>query len=188
MNRWIGKWLVCLMLLLGGSAWATSDTTGVTRNTEALRLSLDALPVISTNMTSLLVSLGAVTAELTPIRLSLALSFDADKFLKTVPPFTTQTVSLFAAAAGTPLTLVSPYTSFGFQVAGVGGTLWDWDANLQGSLDGVTYTTLINHTMPNGQGATKWTVDKPVMYLKSTMVLLSMGGASTGARMFLIGK
>lgn len=120
-------------------------------------------------------NLATMVTALAALRLSLA------------PAFTTQTVSLAAAGVGTTLTLSVPMSSFGFQLSPVGGTLVDWDANLQGSMDAKVFTALINQTLSSGIGANKWTSDKPVLFIRQQMVALSLGTA-TGVNMIMVGK
>jgi len=113
---------------------------------------------------------------LTAIRLSLTGSF------------VTQTHSLAAAGTSIPLTLVKPTNNYSFQVGGVADTLDVWHAELQGSVDGVNYSTLIKHTvLVDTDNVVLWTADKPVIFLRSKMIMITLGGA-TGAKMHLLGK
>lgn len=185
----VGAALALLAILSDRPAMADNNQTA--SNTRAIRLSLGA---ITTSDTAVKLSLGAVKTDTAAIRLSLdavaGVQTDTAAIrlsLGNMHTFTSQTFSLAAAATGTPLTLAAPASSFAFQVAGVAGTLLVWDAVMEGSLDGVTYTSLITHTISDGEGKTKWTADKPVTFLRSRMIMLTLGDG-TGAHMNLIGK
>ena len=173
MKNWFSK-MVMMMLAVVMFFTVPAKADQSASHLEALRVTLGALKA---QVLANTVAVSAVASDTANLRLSMA-----------VFPFVTQSFSLAAAGSGTPLTLTVPMSTFGFQVAPVGGTtLINWDAKLQGSLNGVTYTNLVSHSYAVGtEGITVWAADKAVMYLKSTMTAITLGGESTGAKMNLV--
>ena len=77
-----------------------------------------------------------------------------------------------AAAAGG-----APFSTYGLQVKGVGGTPTSWSVTLDGSLDGANWTTLITHNATDG--STSWeTTGKPVLFIRVNVAAVTLGPAS----------
>jgi hypothetical protein len=91
--------------------------------------------------------------------------------------FTAAGNGVYVATAGSVTNLV-PYQSFALQVVGTGATATAWDVVLEGSIDGVNYTTLIQHGTADGNGTTKWASDKIVEYVRTRCVSLTLGTAT----------
>lgn len=84
-----------------------------------------------------------------------------------------------AVANGSPVTLSTPMKYFGIQLTGTGASATTWNVKLDGSLNGVTYTQLIQHTQADGDGATKWLASaSPILYMRSRVSSLNLGGAT----------
>lgn len=86
-----------------------------------------------------------------------------------------------AAGAGTTINVSSsPLRTFSIQVTGIGATATSWDVLLEGSLNGVNFTTLMEHTEVIGNGVALFsgTNLQPVLYYRSRVVAVTLGGAS----------
>lgn len=73
-------------------------------------------------------------------------------------------------------------------VTGVGGKLTSWTVTLDGSLDGVHWTTLLTHN--STEGSTVFESEggsRPVRYLRVNVTALSLGDASA-AKVFAVSK
>jgi hypothetical protein len=71
--------------------------------------------------------------------------------------------------------------SFGLQVKGTGAAPTTWTVVLEGSLNGVQWTTILTHTNgTNVDGATVWSnaVITPCLYFRSRCVAVTLGSAS----------
>lgn len=87
------------------------------------------------------------------------------------------------AAAGTGTTVnvsSSPLRTFSVQVTGTGASATSWDVLLEGSLNGVNFTTLMEHTEALGNGVALFsgTNLQPVLYYRSRVVAVTLGAAS----------
>lgn len=72
-----------------------------------------------------------------------------------------------------------PVKRFSIQVKGVGAGATSWTADLQGSLDGVNYTTIITHATADLDGVVKFdSADKPVAYIRINLSAVVLGPAS----------
>lgn len=66
---------------------------------------------------------------------------------------------------------------YAIQVKGVGGSLTSWTVTLEGSLDGVNWTTLATHNA--NDGSTVFAVDKPCLAIRATVSALSLNTATS---------
>ena len=98
-----------------------------------------------------------------------------------VDPTVIKTITNNFSAPGTASPVdcsVSPVQSFAIQVVGQGGAATLWTVNLEGSLDNSNFTTILQHTQADGDGATKWGI-APVAFFRSTCSVLTLGGATS---------
>ena len=90
---------------------------------------------------------------------------------------TTATGTLrFAGAAGVPVV-----KSFALQVKCTGAAATSWDIRLEGSLDGVNFTQLIQHQQTDTDGTTKFQaagIFTPVLYWRVRCNAISFGSAT----------
>lgn len=70
--------------------------------------------------------------------------------------------------------------SFSIAVKGTAAAATLWDVHLEGSLDNVNFTTLINHVTATGDGVTLFSgaVLSPCRYFRSRCAALTLGGAT----------
>lgn len=69
------------------------------------------------------------------------------------------------------------FATYGIQVKGTGGTPTSWSITLDGSLDGVNWTTIITHNSTDG--STSWdTAGKPCNFVRVNVASLTLGPAS----------
>lgn len=91
------------------------------------------------------------------------------------------TSTLPVADASSPGYLVAPggtlFNRYAIQVKGVGGTLTSWSVLIEGSLDGLNWTTLATHSATDG--STVNAVDKPVDKIRVNVSALSLGTATS---------
>lgn len=89
----------------------------------------------------------------------------------------------YAAPGAGPTVNVSssPLRTFSIQVTGAGAAADAWDVLLEGSLDGSRFTTLLEHTELTGDGEALFsgTNLQPILYYRSRVVSLTLGGASS---------
>ena len=74
-----------------------------------------------------------------------------------------------------------PAKHFALQVKGVGAAATSWDVRLDGSLDGVNFTTIVWNGTPDGDGTVKgatWTWSAPMPYIRTRIVALTLGSAT----------
>src|SRR5262249_49281544 len=70
-----------------------------------------------------------------------------------------------------------PFATYGVQVKGVGAVPTSWTVTLDGSLDGVNWTTLITHNASDG--STQWEVTgKPCLAYRVNVSAVTLGSAS----------
>src|ERR1043165_1977149 len=70
-----------------------------------------------------------------------------------------------------------PVHKYEVQLKGVGAAPTSWTLTLEGSLDGVNFSTLITHNA--GDGSTQWTTEKPCLYVRANLSALSLGSATS---------
>lgn len=96
--------------------------------------------------------------------------------------FKTRSDTYTSVATGVAVDVTTgPLTRFAIQVKGTGGAPVLWDIRLEGSLDGVNYTQLIQHTNTDGDGTVKSTgsMGFPCLYFRSRATgSFTLGGAS----------
>lgn len=91
-------------------------------------------------------------------------------------PLVTSTFTL--AASGTTQYTGFPVSKFAIMVTKT-GAITSWTVNLEGSLNGSTFTTLVSHTnAAPGDGLTTFTIDKPVLYWRLTCSAIVLGGGT----------
>lgn len=73
-----------------------------------------------------------------------------------------------------------PVSEFAIQVKGVGAAATAWNVVLEGSLNGVQYTTILTHTNASGDGATLYSgaALSPSLFIRSRVVSLTLGTAT----------
>lgn len=69
---------------------------------------------------------------------------------------------------------------YALQVTGVGATATTWDIRLEGTLDGVAWTQILQHLLGSGDGAVLFTGANrfPVEEVRINVQTLTLGGAS----------
>lgn len=74
----------------------------------------------------------------------------------------------------------APFATYAVEVKGTGAAPTSWTVTLQGSLDGVNWTTICTHTnTTNSDGDTVWdTNGKPVLFLRVDVSALALGSAT----------
>lgn len=90
---------------------------------------------------------------------------------------------IFTVAANGTVVDVSlvPCSRFSLQVTGTGAAAGAWSVVLEGSLDNVTFSTILTHadTDSDANGATKMlAIAAGVKYFRSRCVSITLGGAS----------
>lgn len=77
-------------------------------------------------------------------------------------------------------TSTSPLSTYSIQVKGTGAGATTWDIRLEGSLDGVNFSQILQHTNTTGDGAVLWigSSSAPSLYFRSRCAGLVLGGAS----------
>lgn len=83
---------------------------------------------------------------------------------------------------------LSAVKHFAMQVVGVGGTAPLWDVRLEGSLDGVNFTEILQHNNTIGNGAVLWsgTDIYPCSFFRARVVSLTLGPTSA-LKVYLLG-
>jgi hypothetical protein len=74
----------------------------------------------------------------------------------------------------------TPQRTFALQVKGSGAAPTSWDVRLEGSLDGVNFTQIIQHTQVDGDGVVKWggSDPHPSLFWRVRVAALSLGPAA----------
>lgn len=68
---------------------------------------------------------------------------------------------------------------FGMAVKGTGAAASAWTVNLQVSLDGTNYATLLSHANSDGDGAAVWVpTPSPALYFRTNVSALTLGSAT----------
>ena len=93
--------------------------------------------------------------------------------------FSRRSDTFVALGNGVIITPIKPVVNFGIQVVGTGGVATLWTALLEGSLDGVNFSTIIAHTQAIGQGITLWgTLPSAINYFRSRVSVLTLAPAT----------
>ena len=93
-----------------------------------------------------------------------------------------------ATGLGTVLNAISYIPEyFALQVAGVDAAPISWTVQLEGSLDGVNWTKLVEHKTTDGNGAIVWNPDtvRHVSHLRVNVTSLVLGSATAVKVTFL---
>lgn len=86
-----------------------------------------------------------------------------------------------SVTSGTTVVATStPYKAYAIQVKGTGGTAVTWDVRLEGSLNNVNFSTILQHTNTTGDGAVVWSgaAMSPALYFRSRCAGIVLGTAS----------
>jgi hypothetical protein len=67
------------------------------------------------------------------------------------------------------------YRTFAIEVATPSGAITSWAVNIEGSLDGVNWTSLATHNA--NIGTTQFAVDKPCNFMRANVTALTLGTA-----------
>lgn len=67
------------------------------------------------------------------------------------------------------------FRTFSLEVATPSGAITSWSVNVEGSLDGVNWTSLVTHSA--NIGSTVFAVDKPCNFMRANVTALSLGTA-----------
>lgn len=80
-------------------------------------------------------------------------------------------------------------TDFALQVFGVGAAATTWNVQLQGSIDGVHWSSMFVHRTVVGDGECVWSGQAkfPVRFFRSNVVTLTLGSA-TSLTVWILGK
>src|SRR5712692_3476309 len=83
-------------------------------------------------------------------------------------------------ASGVSVNVASGVKSFAIQVKSTGAVATSWDLRLEGSLDGVNWSTILQHTNVTGDGAVVWSGSAlaPSLFYRSRAAGLVLGAAT----------
>lgn len=91
---------------------------------------------------------------------------------------TTTGVAKTAAGAASIASSAAPFATYAMSVKGTGGAASSWSVTLDGSLDGVNYTTILTHSATDG--STVWeTTGKAANFVRVNVGSLTLGGSAT---------
>lgn len=96
-------------------------------------------------------------------------------------PFSTRSDTFTTTGSGVLVTVTTtPLKAFSIQVKGTGTPATTWDIRLEGSLDGLNFSQILQHTNVTGDGAVVWsgTLFAPSLYFRSRVAGLSLGTAT----------
>jgi len=98
----------------------------------------------------------------------------------TAPAETRSDNFIVAGNGGTIDTSLAPLKVFSLNVKGVGGTPTAWAVVLEGSLDGVNWTTILTHNQltPLGQTISSGSNNDPSLFFRSRCISVTLGTAS----------
>jgi hypothetical protein len=97
------------------------------------------------------------------------------------PNFGTRQDTFVAVGSGNTVNKsTAPIARFGLQIKGTGAAATAWDVVLEGSLDGINFSTILEHTSLVGDGQIMWSgpLDSPCLYFRSRVVSLTLGSAT----------
>ena len=85
-----------------------------------------------------------------------------------------------AAVGATQDVTAVPKRSFSIQCVAVGGTMTAWNVNLEVSLNGTTWTTIMSHATSDGDSNTKCTglSHYPARYFRANATVITLNTAS----------
>ena len=93
-------------------------------------------------------------------------------------PGPTVSATFTTTANSTTQGLGIPISKFGLQVKRT-GVVTSWTVNIDGSIDGSNFFTLVSHTnVAPADGGIIWTFDKPVLYWRLACSALVLGGGT----------
>lgn len=101
--------------------------------------------------------------------------------LSTSPAYSTRADTFTTTASGTTVnTSTSPLKSFTISVKGTGASATTWDIRLEGSLDNVNFTQILQHTNTTGDGVPLFSGSNfyPSLYFRSRVSGLVLGSAT----------
>ena len=97
---------------------------------------------------------------------------------KTSLNFGSRNDSYAATGVGVTVSCSAPVRDFSVCVKGTGAGATSWTVLVEGSNDGINWTTIISHTDSDGDGKTKVAVDFPVNFFRSHCSAVSLGSAT----------
>lgn len=81
----------------------------------------------------------------------------------------------------------APTSQYAIQVKGVAVGATSWTVLLEGSLDGVNFTTILTHNATDGSTVVSGSTLSPYLYFRSNCTALSLGSA-TSINVTILGK
>lgn len=100
---------------------------------------------------------------------------------KVASAYTSRSDTYTAAANGVTVDVTAaPTKSYGLTVKGTGAVATAWDVRIEGSLDNVNFTQILQSVTATGDGVTVWTGASlsPAIYIRSRCASVILGGAS----------
>lgn len=97
------------------------------------------------------------------------------------PNFATRQDTFTTTGSGVTINKsAAPVSKFGLQVKGTGAAATLWSVNLEGSLDGVNFSTVLSHVTATGDGSVMWigSLEAPLLYFRSNVTALTLGSAT----------
>jgi len=96
------------------------------------------------------------------------------------PPSATRSDTYTIAATGVTVTAPAPLKSFSIVVKGTGAPATAWNVVLEGSLDNVTFTTILTDTQVTGDGVLLSTTTSftPSLYFRSRLTSITLTPAT----------
>lgn len=116
------------------------------------------------------------------LKVDTELSVDSSGIITKTDTFKVQSASYTTTGAGTTVDVhLFPFENFGVQVVGVGATPTSWTVNLEGSLDGTNFTTILTHDTEIGDKNVIWlgANRSPVLYFRVNVASLTLGSATS---------
>ncbi len=95
--------------------------------------------------------------------------------------YQTRSDTYTAAASGTTVSVATtPLSSYSVQVTGTGAAASAWDVRLEGSLDNVVFTQILQHLNTTGDGVLLFTGANlfPALYVRSRCASITLGSAT----------
>ncbi len=118
---------------------------------------------------------------------ALALPARADSGVASVPLSAVLTATS-AVIVGPIYTGTQPMKYYSLQVKGSTGTVQDWSATLQGSLDGLNFTTILTHAKADLDGTTKVQATTwPAQWLRLNISSITYGSSATKFNIYAVG-
>lgn len=95
-------------------------------------------------------------------------------------PSGTRSDTFTVAANGVTVAVASPVKSYSILVKGTGSAATAWNVVLEGSLDNITFTTILTHTQATGDGVLLSTTTSftPSLYFRSRLVSITLAPAT----------